>query len=476
MKCLTLGKGAVCAAMLLLVAGCIWGCGEAEGNKSDGALLMSQDTAAGEAEDGGTEGASDEESSNREDGDVESEAEEATGEDDYKKNAEELLADGNLFILTDLDTEAEQLTLKNLRNGKRVRYNYTLATRFLNKYNEPQSESNFLPGMVVSIEKNAENVLETVTMNGDVWIVEDLKNYSIDGERGIFTIGRTRYRLSDMTEVFANGGEASIGDIRESDVLRVVGWEKDILSVSVTTGHGYLALVNTIHFADSILSIGGKTHIRVTGDTAVELTAGEYVVTAAKDGYGGQATVEIKSNEQTVLDMELLKGDGPKKCRINFIIEAEDPRVFIDHEEVPANEETDVTYGQHRLRIIADGYEPWEKTLVVNSPTAQLELSLVKGGQTDKRAEYSGNTPAGENASGSGEPADSNNTDHTDSAENGNNSSSQAASSASSDSGSTSTGSSADSTNTGTSAADRRQAEVDYLTTLSNMISTLTGN
>ncbi|MBQ7677011.1 MAG: hypothetical protein IJT32_02135 [Lachnospiraceae bacterium] len=464
-------------AAVLLFVGCMTGCADDGHNKSDGALLMSQTNDSQDADDG-EEAAEDDEAKEEEaDGRDADGTDAGQDEDAYRKKAEELLSEGNLYILTDLDTEAEQLTLKSIPNGKRLRYRYTLGTRFLNKYNEVQSESNFVPGVVVSIEKNAENVLETVTMNGDVWVVENLKNYSIDEDRGIFTIGQTRYRLSDLTEVFANGGEASIGDIRESDILRVVGWEKDILSVSVTTGHGYLALVNTILFDDSIISIGGKIHMRVTANTTVELTEGEYVVTAAKDGYGGQATVEIKSNEQTVLDMAQLKGDGPKKCKIRFVIEAEGARVFIDHEEVPVENEVEVTYGQHRLKVIADGYEPWEKALVVNSPTAQLELSLVSNGQAQKKAEYSGNSQAGGT---SGADAASN----TNAADSGSSEGSSAESSTSSSGASSSeasgtnaaAGSSASTATSGTTEEERRNAEIDYLTTLSNMISTLTGN
>lgn len=80
----------------------------------------------------------------------------------------------------------------------------------------------------------------------------------------------------------------------------------------VTTGHGELALTNTDLFEGSFIQIGSKIFAEVTKDMTMELPAGTYTVTVANNGYGGSTELTIESGRTETLDLNTLKGAGPK--------------------------------------------------------------------------------------------------------------------------------------------------------------------
>ena len=53
--------------------------------------------------------------------------------------------------------------------------------------------------------------------------MEDVKNYSIDTSRNLFSIGQTNYELNDEAEIFSGDAISDLTAITENDALRVVG-------------------------------------------------------------------------------------------------------------------------------------------------------------------------------------------------------------------------------------------------------------
>ena len=62
-----------------------------------------------------------------------------------------------------------------------------------------------------------------------------------------------------------------LSDLTALDTLRVVGIDKKIYSISVTTGHGSLKLVNTSVFDGSYIQVGSKVFAQITGEMTIEI-------------------------------------------------------------------------------------------------------------------------------------------------------------------------------------------------------------
>ncbi len=378
----------------------------------------------------------------------------ADSEEDTEEEDED-----TLYMVQSFNCEEEKVILRSLNYNNNYVFKYTLNTTFFDKYGDTTSSINFIPGSIVTIgDRRSDGSIESLQMSDDVWTFTDIQKYEIDTDNGILELNDTNYKLTDSTAVFSNDVEGTLTDIGTEDVLTVVGMDKEILSIVVTTGHGYITFSNTDKFDGSLVYIGSKIITMVSKDMTVTVPEGSYDVTVANDGYGGTKTVEVVRNETTLLDLSELEGEGPKTCKLTVTTTTvAESAIYLDGTEIENGKETEVKYGKHTLSISVEGYDTWTKTLYVNSETANISVDPTESDTSSNSSESS---------------SSSSSTDSSDTNGNSSNSSSDTTNSSSSTDSSDSTNSSTDSSS---STSDSTDSELDYLSTLSDLISTLSG-
>lgn len=289
----------------------------------------------------------------------------------------------DLYLIIGNDMTNEQLNLKQLASGKQYLYVYSLSTDFLDKYGNSATTMDFEPGRVIHIgKKDGEGRLLQAQIADEVWEYSDITKYSVDTERGIFKIADSKYSYDADLFVESNGEKIRLSDLNEKDEIRVVGIGTKILSVSVTTGQGTLELKNTSVFEGSFIQVGSKIFAQITHNMKLEIPEGTYTVTVANEGYGGSTEVEIARGENCTLDLDELKGEGPKTGSIIFYIDVEGATLSIDGDTVDYSAPVVLTYGVHELHAEAEGYDDFEKKLFVNSAAANIDISLTGDGTT----------------------------------------------------------------------------------------------
>ena len=296
-----------------------------------------------------------------------------------------------LFLIVEHDALEESLTLYSSESGLAHYYEYGFSTRFKDKYGNLAPASEFTEGRYVTIApRDKDGYLTEVMLSDAVWEYEKVRRFSIDEEKGVFSIADTKYSIQDEVRIFSEGKEIDFSDIHEEDILTVVGIEKKILSIVVTTGHGTLSLKNTEVFEDSFLQLGKDIFAMITPDMELEVPEGTYNLKVAKDGWGGDATIEILRGKTTEIDLDTLKGEGKKKGLISFDINVENVKVYVDYQLVDHSLPVELTYGLHVLKVEADGYDVWKKYLSVNSEEATLIIELSEEGEeTESEVEES---------------------------------------------------------------------------------------
>lgn len=314
--------------------------------------------------------------SNGEDGEsAKSDADVAEKLDSGEMADEKLGADQ--FLITINDMQAECLILNQIASGKQYMYYYSVTTQFLDKYGNRTSVSNFEPGRVICVgQKDIQGRLLSVQLSDQVWEYPDVKRYSVDEERGVFTIAESNYSYDDSLLVHEDGTQIALSDLTELDTLRIVGVGKKLISVSVTTGHGELKLANTELFDGSFMQVGSKIFTEITPNMSMELPEGKYIVAVANNGYGGSTEIEIVSGEELVLDLDTLKGEGPKFGEILFAVDVAGAVLRIDGNVVDYTQPVPLQYGVHSLEVTADSYESYSKKLFVNSERATIVIGL----------------------------------------------------------------------------------------------------
>ncbi len=288
------------------------------------------------------------------------------------------IAGAELFLIMGNDMQRQSLLLKQLASGKQYKYQYSLATRFLDKYGNRMPVSGFDCGRIIEIgERDNNGKVMQVQISDDVWEYPDVRRYSVDGQHGAFVIADTKYLFDDSLYVSSDGRVQELSDLTELDTLRVIGRGRKLLSVTVTTGHGKLSLTNTELFDGSLIQIGNRIFQEITGPMTLELAEGTHLVTVANDGYGGSTEVTVERGKETVLDLNTLKGEGPKFGNVLFAVDVEGAVLQIDGKVVDYSEVIALKYGVHTITVTADSYETYTKKLYVNSEEATIVIGLT---------------------------------------------------------------------------------------------------
>ena len=176
----------------------------------------------------------------------------------------------------------------------------------------------------------------------------------------------------------------------------------------MTSGHGTITLKNTELFEGGWLSIGTKVYLPVTKDMQVEMTEGTYLLSVANDGYGDSKEIVVTRGEETVVDLNELKGEGPKFCEVTFEVGVENAVMTIDGETIDYTKPQKLKYGVHKLEIVAEGYDTWSKRLYVHTSEATIQVAMTsssgsseKTTDTEKTTEKTDTSSSSEKSSSS---------------------------------------------------------------------------
>ena len=316
-------------------------------------------------------------------------------------------ADEDLYLVVAVDQIEETLRLYRYENGMEYRYYYGTGTRFLDKYGNRTTVASFVQGLLVTIGNvNREGILCDAQISDNAWVYDDVKRFSISSDPAMLQIGDSKYHYDENTYVFSGDERVSMEDIAQGDTLSVVGVDKQIVSVRITTAQGTLALKNTTLFEGSFLQLGSKIFTEVTKDLSMQVPEGTYELTVANNGWGGSTQVTITRGQTTTVDLDKIKGKGPKTGKVRFVIDVAKAVLLIDDKEVDYSDPIKLTYGQHTIAVYADGYDVWRRNLYVNSKKSTVIINLEDETESTQ-TETTGGTDRSQSSSDSSESTQS---------------------------------------------------------------------
>lgn len=285
--------------------------------------------------------------------------------------------ESSLYTVSGVDTTLSTMTFLNIDTGRYEQYSYTDGTIFKDRHGSLISAASMVPGKVVTLTlRDKDLILEKVEQSADAWEMDDIGKFSYNEEDKIFTIGDTKYSYDEELQVFSGDAAIELSAVTGQDTLRIQGIDRKVLSVSVTTGHGVIQLVNTQALEGGWLSLNHKNYYKITENMQLEVPEGTYELTVAGNGYGGSTEVAVTRNEQISVDVDSIKGEDPKYCTLTFAVDVAGALMYIDGSQVDYTQPLQLQYGIHSMQITADGYDTWSKRLYVNSPEAQIEIAL----------------------------------------------------------------------------------------------------
>lgn len=311
-----------------------------------------------------------------------------------EENGKSIKKSSDILIVSDINSANETIRVYNYSTGVQYQYYYGLTTGFFDKYGNLMSVSDIHQGDVIDISgADSDGKAKRIQKSDKVWTNDTVTNFSVDKDKRIFKIGGSSYRLGERTMIFSGSDVIDTDSLTAQDKLTVVGIDKDIVSISVTTGHGTLQLSNTSLFEGSFLQLGDRIFAEITKDMSLDVPEGSYTLAVANNGWGDSTDIEIKRGEITKVNLNDLKGEGPKKSRILFEVDVQSAKIYVDDSEIDYTSPVEITYGKHRLKVTADGYDTWTRTLYVNSKEATIQITI--NDNTDSSGNDSSGTGTG---------------------------------------------------------------------------------
>lgn len=280
-------------------------------------------------------------------------------------------------IVVDFDDEEKTITFLNLILGKRYTLSVDGTTRLYDKYGEGISQKQIQPGDIVDVTfLKSKKHLTTLMLSPSAWIYEDVEKYEINSVRGEISIGSEVYKVTNNTQYLSGDRRLELQDLNPADVLSFQGIDKEILTVKVQKGHGYLRLTNDENFVGGWIEIGQTVVQRITEDMLLLVPEGSYQVNISNKGGGGIKNIKIARDEETVLDIGDLEIPEPQYGMVLFSLEPANAELYIDGSKADPSGPVQLLYGMHQLIARAEGYQSVTQYIKVGQESAGINIVL----------------------------------------------------------------------------------------------------
>lgn len=291
-----------------------------------------------------------------------------------------------VYIYKAADESLNMMTFIKLGGGYReFTFSYSGATLILDRYGAAETLEEIKPGEVfaLSVDEQTQKI-KKMEESTDVWIYEDVENYTLDLQKDCISVGQENYRIEESVPVFDGEDQFTRKQISTSDVLTLMGYKKTLISVQITTAHGRLKFQNTEQFEGGYFVLGNVAAAKITEGEKYKVRAGEFLLKVAAKGQGGSKKITIRPGKTTTVDLKEFEGTKTKMCQITFDLQQEGTEVTINGKKTDTGEGIRLAYGTYRIEASLDGYETWSKLLFVNSKKAKVSIDLSKESGSSK--------------------------------------------------------------------------------------------
>lgn len=300
--------------------------------------------------------------------------------------AEEDLQVNDRAIVIHLDNEQKSIILQTVTSNERYEISYDGISEFYDKYMQALSPAQINPGDIVDVTVSVHSkTLKTMAVV-DGFSKTGIDSYSINENKGMFSVGDDNFKINSNTPVFFGETIGKITDINENDVLAVKGIERNIYSITVESGHGYLRLTGEEYFQGGWVECG-KVIKPISEGMLLLVPEGDYDMRVTYKGYGGTKPVHIERDKETLVDVSDLKGELLKSGMVSFSILPNDAILYINGEKTDYNIPIELEYGVYQLDITCEGYKSMRKYLSVGNENAAVSFSMEESDGTSNDEE-----------------------------------------------------------------------------------------
>lgn len=322
--------------------------------------------------------------------------------------------------IRDIDTVKKQIRFRNHKTGKTYTLSYDNTSMIYDVRGTALSAALLEVGQIVDVKflKSSKHIT-SLNVSSEAWTVEDTREHDLVRGNGTAKVKGELYKIDPKTLVMADGNIALAEDVLSTDKVTVSGIGKDIYSVVVTSGHGYVSLssdtVEDHSLVGSWIELDNEVIYKISPNMLLSAPEGDYTLQILGNGASYTSEVNVSRNQETVVDTSNVNITKPKEGLVTFEIIPDTAEVFVDGEKVLTGVPQSIKYGYHNLKIIADGYKTQNKYLKIGTAKSVISIEMEKDkddssdSSSDSSSEYSSFDASSSNSASS---KSSNDTSH----------------------------------------------------------------
>lgn len=285
-------------------------------------------------------------------------------------------------VVLGIDESQKTILLSQLGTQTRITYTYTGGTNIVNRYDEAIAVSQLKIGEVVEVECSVDKKISSMKVSDDEWEYPGVTNFKLDTENKLLMVGNEKYRYTDNTIVINEGNLSSIDKLDSIDVITLKGQDKQLDSIIITSGHGYVRLDSTTYFEGGFIEIGSKIVQMITENMVIPVPAGTYTLTVTKDDTSANKEITVGVNEEIRVNLTEFQSEAVRLGTLSFKIEPKGAKLTIDGVVKDYSGLVDVAYGFHKITITAEGYQPYSQTIDVQDIFKEYDITLIEESET----------------------------------------------------------------------------------------------
>lgn len=285
--------------------------------------------------------------------------------------------DGIQGILLNIEKEDLKMTFQDIKSGKTFEIPFDNNLEVRSKYAGIMSIDELEQGEIYRLfYTRSLNKLTGLQVSDTTWTYTDVTRFSFDEKKKVMMIGDEAYKFSKDLRIYSLNKEAQIMDITEMDTLTVRGLDKEVLSVVVDKGHGYIRVLNDAYFVGGWIEIGQDIIKPITEDMLIPAGEGDHLVRVTNRGYAGEEQIKVVRDKESRLDLSKIDIEEVAIGHVQFKIEPDYARLYIDDEITEFEDRVPIEYGVHAIRVECVGYRTIYSNIKVGSDYAEIEITM----------------------------------------------------------------------------------------------------
>lgn len=304
--------------------------------------------------------------------------------------AKEIKGDGEnptlTGVLTLRDADTGRMRFVDIKTGTEYEVPYTGSTDIQDAYGKIKAASTMDMGGIYDVYVDKKGKAVKIHGNSDAWVRYDVSGITVDENSRKLSIGASNMIYESYTVVLSGEERISIAQLVDQDKLVIRGVGEKVYSVNVTAGHGYLKLTGVDALVGGYVSIGNKQLLGVTKDMLVTAPVGTNTVNVRNGNLSASKTVTIAKDETTSVDFSEVQSDPVKMGAVNFSVTPKGAVMSIDGVEVDYSTPVSLSYGTHRVKLVANHYQEYSEIINVNSAYVTKIIDMTSSGTSTSTA------------------------------------------------------------------------------------------